>query len=132
MTTTTRLSRPITTKVPLSVRGAQAVFLLPLGLVQMTASIVFSIKLGLDGAHEYALATWAPAMALACVAFAFALARPRAGTLRIGLLLLTAQTAFATVKLVGYHESASLVFFAFVAAAAGLLVLPRSRQYLLG
>jgi hypothetical protein len=47
-------------------------------------------------------------------------------------MLLTAQSACGIVRPVAYDESASLVFLAVIATAAGLLVLPPSRRYFLG
>jgi hypothetical protein len=39
--------------------------------------------------------------------------------------LLVGQTAFSSVKLTVYHESASFVFFAIIAAGAALLTTSR-------
>jgi hypothetical protein len=133
MTLTTQPLQAATTyRVPLAVRGAQALLLLPLGLVQLVATIAFSISLGLHGAGDWSVAIWCPIMASACITTGVQLGRRRPVLLRVTLGLLAAQAAFSTVKLAVYHEAASLVFFAFIAAAAALLALPASRRHFLG
>ena len=126
------VAEPTTHRVPFAVRGAQALLVLPLGLVQLVATIAFSISLGLHGAGDWSVAIWCPIMAAACVVTGARLGRRRPVLLRTALGLLGAQAAFSTVKLTVYHEAASLVFFGFVAAAAVLLTLPGSRRHFLG
>jgi hypothetical protein len=118
--------------VPGTIRVAQAVLLLPLGLVQLLATIVFSITEGLHGAGDYVVAVWAPVMATCCIASGLLLRRGRRTVLTAALGLLAAQAGFSIVKLAVYHESASLVFLAVIAIGAGLLVLPASRRHFLG
>ena len=136
MTTTTHPAAAVVpaaaARVPISVRGAQLVLLLPLGLLQAVAVIAFSISLGWHGPRDATVALWAAVMAPCCAVTAVALTRRRLLALRAALVLLAAQAGFSTVKLAVYHESASFVFFGFVALTAGLLVLPTSRRYLLG
>jgi hypothetical protein len=132
MTTATIAPADTTYRVPLSVRGAQAVLLVPLGLVQLVATVFFSITMGWHGLGDTLVGSWAPVMACCCVAVALRLGRRRAALLRAALGLLAAQAAFSVVKLVAYHESASLVFFALIATGAGLLALPASRRHFLG
>ncbi len=131
MTTTDVTRPPATQRVPAAVRGAQALLLLPLGALQFVAAAAFLIADGVHGAGDCAVAAWVLLMAPCSVAIAIRLGRRRA-TLRTALLLLAAESAFSAVKLTVYHESASLVFFGFIAACAGLLVLPTSRRHLIG
>jgi hypothetical protein len=112
----------------MSIRGAQFLLLLPLGALQLVATIVFSITEHL-APGEYVLAVWAPLMAIACIITAWRLARGRLRTLRTALLLLAAQTAFSLINLTVEHESAPLVVLAIIAACAALLALPASRRH---
>lgn len=131
--TTTELVRPAATRrVPPTVRGAQLLLLVPLGLLQLVASIAFSINLGLHGAGDWTVASWAWVMSAACAGTALRLGRRDAVGLRAALALLAAQAGFSIVKLAVYHESASFVFMAFVVTAAALLVAPPSRRHFLG
>jgi hypothetical protein len=118
-----------TRAVPWSVRGAQGVLLLPLGLLQLVATIVFSVAEGLHDAQDWIVGAWAPPMAMACAFVGLRLARREAGVVRAAALLLFAQAVFSAVKLVSYHESASFVFLGLVAATVTLLALPASRRY---
>ena len=129
MTTTAAPDRAIDgRRVPISLRLAQALLFLPLGLFQLGAYIAFTSTEGVHGAKDWLVALWLPPMALACAFVALRLGRD-ARMARVALALLTAQAAFCFVKLTAYHESAAYVFFGFVIAAAGLLVLPASRRY---
>lgn len=119
-------------RVPVAVRGAQALLLLPLGALQFVAASAFLIADGAHGARDWFVAAWVLLMAPTCVVMALRLGRRRAGSLRAALALLTAESAFSAVKLTVYHESAALVFFAFIAACAALLVLPSSRRHFVG
>lgn len=119
-------------RTPAAVRVAQALLLLPLGILQFVAATAFLIADGVHGAGDVVVAAWVLVMAPCCIALALRLGRRRANLLRTALLLLTAESAFSVVKLAVYHESASLVFFAFIAACAGLLVLPASRRHFVG
>jgi hypothetical protein len=129
MTTTT--TQPVTAvrrRVPVAVRGAQLLLLVPLGAFQFVATIVFSIMLPLAG-KDYIAVIWAPIMAAACVVTALRLGRGSTRTLRTALALLAAQTAFGLLKLIAFGESAALVFLAITAVCAGLLALPVSRRH---
>ncbi|MGI5246337.1 hypothetical protein [Dactylosporangium sp. CA-139066] len=114
--------------MPFSVRGAQFMMLVPLGGFQLVATIAFSLTMSLSG-KDYIAVVWAPIMSLACIIAALRLRRGEPGRLRAALVLLAAQTAFCLLKLIAFGESASLVFLAFVAVAAGLLALPASRRH---
>jgi hypothetical protein len=124
---TTEITIRRRSRVPLAVRGAQALFLVPLGLLQLVAAIVFGVTDDLHGG-DYAVGAWAVAMAAAGVVVALRLGRGDARTRRLAFALLAAQTAFALVKLGVYHESASFVFLGIIAAAATLL--SRRARYL--
>ena len=115
--------------VPISVRLAQALLLVPLGLFQLGAYVAFTSTEGVHDAKDWFVALWLPPMALACAFLALRLGRD-ARLARAALVLLTLQAAFSFVKLTAYHESAAYVFFGFVIAAAGLLLLPASRRYI--
>jgi hypothetical protein len=115
-------------RVPVAVRGAQLLFLVPLGALQLVACLVFTITLPLTGA-EYLVSGWAIVMSTAGIAIGLRLGRGGAWTLRVGLALLAAQTAFSVLKLTVYGESTSYVFFGFIAACAALLALPASRGH---
>lgn len=104
-------------RAPRSTRLAQAIFLIPLGLLQLIASVAFTAAGGVHGAG-YAVAAWAVTMAATGIAVALRLGRADAGAHRAARVLLAGQTAFAVVKLAVYHESASLVFLGFVVVAA--------------
>ncbi|WP_238008481.1 hypothetical protein KZZ52_32250 [Dactylosporangium sp. AC04546] len=127
--TITETVAPVTTRrrVPITVRLAQLLLLVPLGAFQLVASIAFSLTMPMSG-RDYAVAAWAVLMSLACVGTALRLGRG-GRALRVALALLGAQTAFSLVKLIVFGESASLVFLAVVAAGAGLLALPASRRH---
>jgi hypothetical protein len=118
----TEISVPIrhSARVPFAVRGAQALFFIPLGLLQLVAAIVFGITDGVRGG-EYAIGAWAATMAATGILVALRLSRGGTGIRRLALALLAAQTVFSVVKLTVYHESASFVFFAVIATAAALL-----------
>ncbi|GGM48372.1 hypothetical protein ACFFX1_45175 [Dactylosporangium sucinum] len=120
---------PVATRkrVPVAVRIAQFVLLVPLGAFQLVASVAFSLTMPMSG-RDYAVAAWAVLMSLACVVTGLRLGRG-GRALRGALGLLAAQTAFSLVKLTVFGESASLVFLAVVAVGAGLLALPASRQH---
>ena len=107
--------------VPLAIRGAQALFLIPLGFLQLAAAIIFSITDGVKGG-QYAIGAWALTMATAGTLLAPRLGRHDRRIRRLALTLLALQTAFSTVKLTIYHESASFVFFAIIATALALLL----------
>jgi len=115
------LERPA--RVPAAVRGVQALFLIPLGLLQVVAAIVFSITDDDVHGYEYAIGAWAVAMGAAGILVAFRISRGDLGIRRLALALLAAQTAFSIVKLTVYHEPP--VFFAVIAAAAVLLYASR-------
>ncbi|OHV28772.1 MULTISPECIES: hypothetical protein [Pseudofrankia] len=117
-------------RVPGTIRAAQALFLVPLGLFQLAASIGFSVTTSLSDA-EYLVAGWAMLMAATGVVAGLRLGRGGDKVARLAAGLLAAQTAFGLVKLTVYHESASFVFFAFTAACATLLALPASRRHFL-
>nr|BFE59334.1 hypothetical protein GCM10020063_038600 [Dactylosporangium thailandense] len=126
--TTTEATTAVRRRVPIAVRGAQLLLLVPLGAFQLVATIAFSIIMPLAG-KDYIAAVWAPVMALACIVTALRLGRGSARTLRTALALLAAQTAFGLLKLIAFGESASLVFLAVTALCAGLLALPASRRH---
>ncbi|MEV4511760.1 hypothetical protein AB0K00_22650 [Dactylosporangium sp. NPDC049525] len=128
--TTTTTAEPGTAgrRVPIAVRGAQLLLLVPLGAFQLVATIVFSIITPLSG-KDYIAAVWAPVMALACIVTALRLGRGSARTVRTVLVLLGAQTAFGLLKLIAFGESAALVFLAVTAVCAGLVALPASRRH---
>jgi hypothetical protein len=110
--------------VPPAVRAAQAIFLVPFGVLQLVAALAFSLADGLHGA-QYAVAAWAVAMAAAGIAVGLRLGPGGAAARRAAFALLAGQTAFSLVKLTVYHESASFVFLAFGAVAAVLLLTAR-------
>jgi hypothetical protein len=118
------VSAPKPPSVPLAVRAAQAIFLVPFGLLQLVAALAFSVADGLHGA-QYAVAAWAVAMATASVAVGLRLGSGGAAVRRAAFALIAAQTAFSIVKLTVYGESASFVFLAFGAVAAVLLLTAR-------
>lgn len=132
MTTAHLLDRPTAYRVPTAVRTAQALLLLPLGALQFIAATTFLATQGVHGVRDCVVAAWVLLMAPCCVVVGLRLGRRQARLLRNALLLLTAQSGFAAVKLLAYHESMSFVFFGFIAACAGLLVLPASRRHFLG
>lgn len=129
MATTPVLDHVTMQRVPVAVRAAQALLLVPLGALQFVAATAFLTADGVHGARDCVVAAWVLLMAPACIVVALRLGRRQPRLLRTALLLLTAQSAFAAVKLLAYHESASFVFFAVIAACAGLLVLPVSRRH---
>jgi hypothetical protein len=103
--------------------------MVPLGIFQFVAATAFSISLGWHSPLDVIVALWVLVMAPSCVVVATRLGRPDRRGLTTALSLLAAQAGFAFVKLTVYHESASLVFLAFVAITAGLLALPSSRRH---
>jgi hypothetical protein len=130
MTTTASPEPTITvrSRMPHSVRAAQLLLLVPLGAFQLVATIAFSITMPLSG-KDYLPAVWAPIMAGMCIVVALRIGRGTTRVLAVALGLLAAQTAFSLLKLVGYGESASLVFLTVTAVCAGLLALPASRRH---
>ncbi|MEV6923440.1 hypothetical protein AB0M46_02840 [Dactylosporangium sp. NPDC051485] len=127
-TTTAEPTTAVRRRVPIAVRGAQLLLLVPLGAFQLVATIAFSIIMPLSG-KDYIAAAWAPVMALACIVTALRLGRGAPRTLRTALVLLAAQTAFGLLKLIAFGETAALVFLAVTAACAGLLALPGARRH---
>jgi hypothetical protein len=111
---------------PLTVRAAQAIFLVPFGLLQLVAALAFSVADGLHGA-QYAVAAWAVAMAAAGVVVGIRLGSGDAAVRRAAFALLAGQTAFSLAKLTVYGESASFVFLALGAVPAVLLLSARRR-----
>jgi len=118
------ISVPKPPSVSLSVRAAQAIFLVPFGLLQLVAALAFSVADGLHGA-QYAVAAWAVAIAAAGIAVGLRLGSGGAAVRRAAFALIAGQTAFSLVKLTVYGESASFVFLAFGAVAAVLLLTAR-------
>jgi hypothetical protein len=115
------IQRPL--RAALALRGAQVLFLVPLGLLQLVAAIVFGITDDVQGG-EYAIGAWGVTMAATGILVAVRLHRGGAGMWRLAFALLAAQTAFSIVKLTAYHEfGPSFVFFAVIASAAALLVI---------
>jgi hypothetical protein len=131
MTTTMTEPRPAagTRRMPRTVRAAQAVLLVPMGLLQLVAVPAFSISLGLHSARDWAVASLGLLMALATTTAALRLGRPEPRYLRAALAVLAVQTLFSGIKLIAYHEHAAFVFFAMTVLVAGLLVSPASRRW---
>ncbi|MET7401806.1 hypothetical protein ABZS66_50830 [Dactylosporangium sp. NPDC005572] len=129
---TTATEAPVATRkrVPIPVRAAQLVLLVPLGAFQLAATVGFSLTTPMSG-RDYAVAAWAVLMSLAGIVTGLRLARGGRAP-RAALALLAAQTAFSLVKLTVFDESASLVFLAIVAVCAGLVALPASRRHFAG
>ena len=118
------------TAVPWPVRAAQALLIVPLGVFQGAAATVFSLTTPMAGA-DYVVGIWAVLMSVADVVAGVRLsAGARRGWLRVALVLLGAQIAFALVKLLVYHESASFVFLGFIAATLACLAAPGSRRFM--
>ena len=115
-------------RVPFSIRLAQILLVIPLGLFQGTAAVFFSLTMPMKGA-DYLVAGWAVVMTLCDVVAGVGLSRGAARYRRMAFVLLAAQTAFALVKLLVYHESASFVFLALVAATAAALAAPGARRF---
>jgi hypothetical protein len=124
-------TRP-TVRMPRSVRAAQVLLLLPLGLVQLVAAVTFTIVLRPTAPGDLAVAAWAIAMSSACTITALRFGRPGTGAFRIALGLLVAEAAFSVVKLTVYREPESLVFLALTVTAASLLLLPAARRHFAG
>jgi hypothetical protein len=100
----------------LALRGAQALLLLPLGVLQLAAVVAFTATSEMSGG-SYAIAVWAASMDVAGVVLALLLPR-RTRRVRRGVrALLLAQLGFSLVKLTVYGETASLVFIALTALA---------------
>jgi len=118
-----------TPRVPRSVRWAQALLLIPLGLVQLVAAVTFTIVLHPTAIGDLAVAAWAVTMSSACAVVALRLGRPGPVAFRIAMGLLAAQAAFSVVKLTVYGEPESLVFMGLTIATAVLLLLPAARRH---
>lgn len=118
-----------TRRVPGSVRWAQALLLLPLGLLQLVAAVTFTIVLHPTAIGDLCVAAWAVTMSSACALVAVRLGRPGPAAFRIAMGLLAAQAAFSVVKLTVYGEPESLVFMGITIATAVLLLLPAARRH---
>src|SRR4051812_14117227 len=117
----TELSIPLPRhRVPLSLRGAQALLFGPLGALQVVAPIVFLSTLHSTSWGKL-VGAWAIAMGATGILTAVRLPRQDRTTDRLALAVLASQVAFASVKLTVYHESASLVFFG-LTGLTGLLI----------
>jgi hypothetical protein len=128
--TTAQLRRaPEIRRMPRTVRAAQAVLLVPMGLLQLVAVPAFSISLGLHNARDWAVAALGLLMALATTAAALRLGRPEPRWLRAALGVLAVQIVFSGIKLTAYHEHAAFVFLAMTALTVVLLVSPASRRW---
>lgn len=117
------------TAVPWPVRAAQALLIVPLGVFQGAAATFFSLTMPMAGA-DYFVGIWAVLMSLADVVTGVRLSTGARRWLRTSLVLLGAQIAFAVVKLLVYHESASFVFLAFIAATLACLAAPASGRFI--
>jgi hypothetical protein len=129
MTTTELRGATSMRRMPRTVRAAQGVLLVPMGLLQLVAVPAFSISLGLHSARDWSVAALGMLMALATTAAALRLSRPQPRSLVAALAVLAVQTLFSGIKLIAYHEQAAFVFFAMTALVAGLLVSPPSRRW---
>jgi hypothetical protein len=114
--------------VPLSVRAAQALLIVPLGVFQGAAALFFSLTISITPG-DYLVGAWAVVMATADVAAGVRLSTGAPRWRLVTLVLLGAQIAFALVKLLVYHESASLVFSAFIAVTLACLATPAARRF---
>jgi hypothetical protein len=115
-------------RVPASVRGAQALLLIPLGVLQLTAATAFTITGAVVTPGDWFVAIWAIVMGAGGAVVAVRLSGRRA-TPRLALGLLGAQAAFSAVKLTAYGETGSLLFLGLTVLAAVLLLLPASRRH---
>jgi hypothetical protein len=117
----TELSIPLPRRrVPLSLRGAQALLFGPLGALQVVAPVIFLSTLHSTSWGKL-VGAWAIGMGATGIVTAVRLPRQDASTDRLALAMLASEVAFATVKLTVYHESASLVFFG-LTGVTGLLL----------
>jgi hypothetical protein len=112
-------------RIPRTLRAAQLLLAVPLGIFQLAASVVFTVTLGVDTPWQVGVVAWAWTMSAACAVVAFRLARDGRAR-RAAFALLALQLGFSFVKLTVYHESASFVFAGVALAAAALLALRRA------
>ena len=101
-------------------RTAQFLLGIPLGLFQLGAVIVFTATDPTIAGADWIVVAWGLAMSATCALLAVRIYRS-ARARRIAFTLLAAQALFSVVKLTVYHESASFVFLAVIAATAAAL-----------
>jgi hypothetical protein len=116
-------------KMPLPIRAAQILMIVPLGALVVVAALYFTAiappkhLTPLDGV----VAACAFALAGANIYLGISLGR-RDGIRRMAIAVIAGHVAFSLVKLVGYHESASLTFMALDAITIALLSSPAARR----
>src|SRR5262245_53225761 len=103
-------------------RAAQLLLGIPLGLFQLAAVVGFALITKPMARADWLVVAWGVPMATASALVALRVydsARAR----QIAFALLAAQALFSLVKLIVFHESASLVFLAIIAVTGAALAL---------
>ena len=125
------VSAPARPRTAASVASWSARALLALvGAVGVWATIYFSFFASqaegrVSGPVDWVVAVWSMVVALGYLSVAVRLGDGTRRTLRLAYGLVIAHIVFNLVKLVGYGETASFVFFALDAAIMGLLAAGR-------
>lgn len=125
-TTTDQSSPARTPTAATAARWAARVLLAVAGAVGVGATIWFSFYApvsegGVDGGADWLVALWSMVVSLGYLYCAVALGDRTTRTLRLAQGLVLAHVAFGLVKLIGYGEEESVVFFAQDAVLLALL-----------
>jgi hypothetical protein len=113
--------RPAPRRIWPALRGAQALLLLPLGLLQL-AAVVSAATSGAT-AGGYGLAFAAAAAGAAAIGLALLLPRRTHGVRDAATVLLLAQVGLSSVKLTVYGQTAALLVLALSGITWGLVKL---------
>jgi hypothetical protein len=118
-------------KVPVPVRAAQAIMLLPLGALVVFGAIYFGFIHQLDNQTfwSYAVGTWALAQGVLSVYLAIKLSSGREIFRKAAFWVIGAHVLFGIVKLVFWQETEALSFVGFDLAVIALLSLRRTRAF---
>jgi hypothetical protein len=128
--TATDLRLPLATRVPYTVRAAQALAVGPLGLLVGIAATAFTVSGFSDmSAGGLLVAAWAIALAVVNVGAGLRLGAGSARAYTALVAAALAQVAFGVVKLAVYHESASYVFMALDLVLLTLLARPAVKRF---
>ena len=117
-------------RVPVAVRAAQLLLLVPLGALVVFGSIYFGvIEPERDpGAVDWLVGSWALVLGLGNIAVGFKLSSGRRVVRRAALTLIACHLLFGVVKIVGYGESEAATFMLLDVLTIGLLSTGAARR----
>jgi len=119
------------TKVPMPVRAAQAIMLLPLGALVVFGAIYFGFIHQLENQTfwSYTIGTWALIQGVLSVYVAIKLSSGREIFRKAAIWVIGAHVLFGIVKVVFWQETEALSFVGFDIAVIALLSISRTRAF---